>query len=1389
MRILGVNFFPAFHPPRSGGEQRYYYLYHHLSRWHDVTLLSPTYSNHSAETVCFSSSFREHRVPKDTIFDRLHWTLGAAGIGPECSGYVVALAAARDTAYGREFEALVGSADVVIHDSPFTLPYDRSIDSDGKPRIYNAYNVEHRLAAQLFRGEAGAKAVDFIRTLEQSLVNSATLVFATSPEESYLLRADFGLEPARVVLAPNGFEPSSTTIVGHQIDDRHAYAVFMGSAHPPNVEAANFIVETLAPSFSGVEFRIMGAVCAHLADRLPPNVTALGFIDEDNKRLQLSRCAAALNPVFTGGGTNLKMLDYMASGAPIVTTPVGARGLSLIDRVDAFISEKEHFADVLRAVLRDPSRALATGTRAQRKAYAEFTWQSIAEGVNRALTSIAQRESARQKILVVNDFPVAEGKGGGQVRIRELLTEVGREFDIRLLCLSQLPHRVATQLSPHVLEISIPKTAEHREAESRAGRNEAVSVNDVLAADFCTTNSEFVREFSRHAATSDIVVFEHPYLQPLTQLVPSHVPIVYSSLNIESDLKAELLQHRRDGSKHISRVVELERWMIERSDMIVCVSQNDGDRVRREYRSKRIEVVENGVRTDERVVSTPPVGGVQRRASGRPLAVFVGSSHMPNIVAARFLIERVAPRLPDVTFGLIGSVCDAVRLTVRSPNVALFGLLPEQEKNAVLARATLAVNPLFEGGGSSLKVPDFFAAGLPMVSTRVGVRGYDIRDGEHYIAAEAEEFVEKIDALVASPETLRRLAASARKYAVEALDWRTIGARYRRALRSLARKHSKLRLLVVTYRFADPPPGGAESFLLNMLKELASLGKFDIDVATCDVATISNHWHFSAKYTAPAASDADPPPYIRRINRFPVDAPATDDFSDCVRLFAMWMSESRLQGFEQVDECRLPMLLGGWNFPERSADGVVRWSSRESHVFVGDDIAAVRLSGFAPSATNLTVRNGSVANRRAVKGRFDIEFDGNFDAPTLTIEVDEVHQHATNDPRELGVLVNAISIRASDGWKTLDLRDDYELLARKRNPQHWVESLMRTTARRDPEIDRLFVKVRGPHSSGLLRWLDEHIASYDVVLAQGVPFATPVEVVDFANRYGVPAVLLPHFHVEDRYYHWRSYYDAFRRSERVIAAPRLAKRFFFDPLGVNSVLAPGGGIDPSEFRDSTREAFRRAFRSVHRGEHPFLLVLGRKAEGKNYRIAIDALRVLNRDGHRVDIVMIGPDDDGIPVTASHVHCYGAQPREVVLGALSLALCLVNMSDSESFGIVLLEGWASGAPVVAQRKCVAFSELVSDGDNGFLAETVEEVAFAVEAYLSQPGLAARHADRGRQLCDEYSWAHLARQIEAILLDCAPCTKNALWQEAESMEVQRPPTESGATEIGAAARRVA
>ena len=165
-----------------------------------------------------------------------------------------------------------------------------------------------------------------------------------------------------------------------------------------------------------------------------------------------------------------------------------------------------------------------------------------------------------------------------------------------------------------------------------------------------------------------------------------------------------------------------------------------------------------------------------------------------------------------------------------------------------------------------------------------------------------------------------------------------------------------------------------------------------------------------------------------------------------------------------------------------------------------------------------------------------------------------------------------------------------------------------------------------------------------------------------------------------------------------------------------------------------------------------MLVLGRKIGAKNYKRVIEAIAILNRKGVEVDLVMIGPDEDKEPVSGRHVIALGSQSRSVlVVAPIASCVGLVNMSDSESFGMEFLEAWMCKRPVIVNRDCLVFAALVRDGVDGYLCRTAEEVAARVEMLMNDSGLASELGERGyARASGSYAWSSLGRNINQQLL---------------------------------------
>lgn len=226
------------------------------------------------------------------------------------------------------------------------------------PLLVNHHNSEFRIVQQFLddRGVPDAVAdrlVANFRDYERYTVNRADGVVFQSSENV----TDFDLSgPGVYHVIPNGTDveeirtsdPENVPVEDLGIDPSKPTAIFVGAFdYEPNKKAADAIAETIAPACPDVEFFVVG--------RSPPaydqsNVFTPGFVEDLGSFLQYAD--VALCPLTMGSGTKLKMLDYLAAGLPIVTTPTGTQGLELDNGVHVLqVDRPEAFPEAIRTVL------------------------------------------------------------------------------------------------------------------------------------------------------------------------------------------------------------------------------------------------------------------------------------------------------------------------------------------------------------------------------------------------------------------------------------------------------------------------------------------------------------------------------------------------------------------------------------------------------------------------------------------------------------------------------------------------------------------------------------------------------------------------------------------------------------------------------------------------------------------------------------------------------------------------------------------------------------------------------------------------------------------------------------------------------------------------------
>lgn len=258
-----------------------------------------------------------------------------------------------------------------------------------------------------------------------------------------------------------------------------------------------------------------------------------------------------------------------------------------------------------------------------------------------------------------------------------------------------------------------------------------------------------------------IVVLDHLQAWPYR---PSGRPYLLSLHNIETHLLDQLSAPR--GLRKLERRWEsstlrrAERAAIGDPDSTcIVVSEKDAARIACGI------VVPNG--TD-----LPPE--VPARHEGGPLLFIGNMNHEPNRRAVEWWAREVFPARPGLLpLTVVGGGQAKLRHLQDDPAIDVIGEV--DDVRPWLGKASLAVVPLLQGGGTRLKVLEAMAWGLPVVATSKAVEGLPLIDGLHVrIADEPDAFADAVLDLLADRGRRKLLAAEARRLAAD-YSWDRIG--------------------------------------------------------------------------------------------------------------------------------------------------------------------------------------------------------------------------------------------------------------------------------------------------------------------------------------------------------------------------------------------------------------------------------------------------------------------------------------------------------------------------------------------------------------------------------------------------------------------------------------
>jgi glycosyltransferase involved in cell wall biosynthesis len=299
---------------------------------------------------------------------------------------------------------------------------------------------------------------------------------------------------------------------------------------------------------------------------------------------------------------------------------------------------------------------------------------------------------------------------------------------------------------------------------------------------------QVLREFQ-----PDLVVFADCWLYRYLPTVQQYgCPIILDEHNVEARLFVETLPPAHGlraslqtliAAQDFKTLKRIEGDFVEQADQVWMCSDTDAKLLKTVYgEAAKVRVVPNGL--DVTYYDQVRLGECQLPSElaqvSRSVILSADFAYPPNQVAAQLLIEQIFPRLrtdyPDCQLILAGKMPTAPmrEAAQNDPQTVVTGRVTDMRP--YLASASVVIVPLFQGGGTRLKILEAFAAGRPVVSTSKGAEGLKAEDRQHLLLRDSvEALVEGVSEIWTNRTLRQRLVQNAYALVKAEYSWTAIG--------------------------------------------------------------------------------------------------------------------------------------------------------------------------------------------------------------------------------------------------------------------------------------------------------------------------------------------------------------------------------------------------------------------------------------------------------------------------------------------------------------------------------------------------------------------------------------------------------------------------------------
>jgi len=304
----------------------------------------------------------------------------------------------------------------------------------------------------------------------------------------------------------------------------------------------------------------------------------------------------------------------------------------------------------------------------------------------------------------------------------------------------------------------------------------------VTVLNYASKDIERVLREALESSAFNAVQIESIHMAPYLEMIRRRNPGINAVLdwhNVESELIQQYAASTANPAKKFiasrtsTLLYRMEQDALKSFSAHTVVSELERDKLLKRAPDAKIHVIANGV--DAATFARPG-----STASRRTL-LFVGSmDYHANSEAVLWFCREIWPRLaaefPSLDFKIVGRNPPSSVKDLASDRITVTGTV--DDVRPYYHEAFSVVVPLRVGGGTRLKILEAMAAGVPVISTRLGAEGIAAEDRKQILLADTPaDMAAAVRSLLTEPGLVSSLRDSARSLVETNYDWRVLGAK------------------------------------------------------------------------------------------------------------------------------------------------------------------------------------------------------------------------------------------------------------------------------------------------------------------------------------------------------------------------------------------------------------------------------------------------------------------------------------------------------------------------------------------------------------------------------------------------------------------------------------